>query len=351
MRQLHTRAAFARLDPAHLFDGLFVPTRGNAREKISGNQRRRQRLLIEPRNFGAVQIGYQGYEQLGADDQSVLLAVAAELGIDGQTIDADSSGPIAQQLRTAMDLRNAQGQPLDRGERLISRRTELRSLLVNAGYRDVESGNARANVRASLNRLRNAQIRERNNSGWDRVCNLISATYNEQTREVYVAANPRLATSIFGGQNIQVSLHERNEIRSEVGKLLHAWLCSHVRLGEHLGNGHGARLDTLAPHVWGPGHDQASRKVKSIRRGLLRAALAEIDDRTRRLHGGHGWAIDQTPSGVMVSRPKTLPRIGVHFPQPADYAAAVEAHWGKPKSPDQVVTLPGLSGNGPRTRW
>ena len=330
MSQLHTRAAFAKLDPAHLFDGLFVPTSGIARETLKDGRRARPRLLVEPRDFGGVQIGYQGYEQLGADDQSVLLAVAAQLGIDGQVIDANPPGPVGQQLRTAMDFRDGQGQPLDRGERLVSRRTSLRSLLIDAGYRDFDSGKAFACIRASLNRLRNAQIRERDSHGWDRACNVISAEFNEETREVHVAANPRLTASIFSGQNIQVSLYERTELESEAGKILHAWLCSHVRLGENLGNGNGAHLDTLAPHVWGPWHGRASRKVKSVRRGLLRAALAEIDDRTRRLHGGYGWVIDQTAAGlVMVSRPKTMPRIGAHFPRPSDYAAAVEACWGR----------------------
>jgi len=68
--------------------------------------------------------------------------VAAQLGIDGKVIDANPPGPVAQQLRTAMDFRDGQGKPLDRGERLVSRRTSLRSLLIDAGYRDVDGGKA-----------------------------------------------------------------------------------------------------------------------------------------------------------------------------------------------------------------
>jgi hypothetical protein len=52
-------------------------------------------------------------------------------------------------------------------------------------------------------------------------------------------------------QHVKISLFERNELKSEVAKLLHCWFCSNIRLGRTLGNGNGAHLDTLAPHVWG----------------------------------------------------------------------------------------------------
>lgn len=287
----HIKPAYAKMDPAHLFDGLFVPTNG----------KKRGRLFVKPRPFGHLEIGFQGYEQLGADDQSILLALSAQLGIDGLTIYDNPPGPIAKQLRLDMRFSHDDGAPL------ASKRTSLRSLLIDAGYRP-DIGTKK--VKESLNRLRATQIREINRqTGWDRVCNLISVSFNHKTEEIYVAANPRLTGAVFRGQHIKVSLFERNALESEVAKILHCWLCSNIRLGRSLGNGNGAHIDTLAPHVWGQeAWEGFAAYDRSKKRGLLRDALDEIADRTRGLQGGMGWAIDMTSSGiVLVSRPKKLP--------------------------------------------
>lgn len=303
MTKPHIKPAYAKLDPAHTFDGLFVPTKG----------KKRGRLFVGPRSFRNLEISFQGFEQLGADDQSVLLALTAQLGIDGLVIDSDPSGQVSKQLRTALDFSQDDGAPV------ASKRTSLRSLLVDAGYRSLESGRALKDVKVSLNRLANAQIREINHdTGWDRRCNLISTSFNHKTGEIFVAANPRLTGAVFRGQHVKVSLFERNELEGEVAKLLHCWLCSNIRLGKSLGNGNGARIDTLAPHIWGSEWEMASAKVKSVRRGLLRDALDEIADRTRKWFNGYGWQIDRTTSDlIMVCRPKEIPFNEVLFDTPA----------------------------------
>lgn len=307
MSQQRIKPAYARFDPAHVFDGLFVPTKG----------KKRGRLLVEPRRFGKLEIGFQGFEQLGADDQSILLALTAQLGIDGLMIDATPVGPVSKQLRFALDFSQDDGAPL------ASKRTSLRSLLIDAGYQDPESGRALKDTKESLNRLRATQIREINReTGWDRACNLISVSFNHKTREIHIAANPRLTGAVFRGQHVKVSLFERNELESEVATLLHCWLCSNIRLGHALGNGNGAHLDTLAPHVWGrAAWEGFAASDRSKKRGQLRSALDEIADRTRGLQGGNGWAIDQTSSGLaLVSRPKELPFLeGKHDMTPSEY--------------------------------
>ena len=304
MTQQRIKPAYARFDPAHVFDGLFVPTKG----------KKRGRLLVEPRRFGKQEIGFQGFEQLGADDQSILLALTAQLGIDGLVIDATPAGPISQQLRNALDFNQDDGTPL------ATKRTSLRSLLIDAGHNPDTSTDK---AKASLNRLRSTQIREIDReTGWDRICNLISVSFNNKTGEIHVAANPRLTSAVFRGQHVKVSLFERNDLESEVAKLLHCWLCSNIRLGRALGNGNGAHIDTLAPHVWGraawAGFAASDRSKK---RSQLRTALDEIGNSTRGMQGGMGWVIDQTSSGlVLVSRPKELPFLeGEHEMTPSDY--------------------------------
>lgn len=335
MTQPRIRPAYARFDPAHVFDGLFVPTKG----------KKRGRLLVEPRRFGKLEIGFQGFDQLGADDQSILLALTAQLGIDGLVIDAAPAGPVSRQLRFALDFRQDDGAPL------ASKRTSLRSLLIDSGYKDPESGAALARAKASLNRLRATQIREIDReTGWDRACNLISVSFNHKTGEIYVAASPRLTGAVFRGQHVKVSLFERNELESEVAKLLHCWFCSNIRLGRALGNGNGAHLDTLAPHVWGrAAWESFAAPDRSKKRGQLRAALDEIADRTRGLQDGMGWAIDQTTSGlVLVSRPRKLPFLeGQRAMRPSESARATPPDLG---ALDWQNWTPACSEH-PRPRW
>lgn len=288
----HTKAAFARIDPAHLFDGLFVPCSG----------KKRGRLFVEPRQFGNSIISYQGFEQLGADDQSVLLAITSQLGINGLAIEDNVTGEISKKLR--LDI----FETVDDGSKLASKQTTLRSIMIDAGYTQDSSTDK---ISVCLNRLRNAQIREINKKdNWDRVCNLVSVSFNKKTGETFIAANPRLTAAVFNGQYVKISLFERNTLKSEVSKILHSWLCSNIRMGKALGNGNGAYIDTLAPHIWGSTHDKESAKIRSIRRGHLRSALDEIQDSTKHLHDSYGWVIEHTSSGlVLVSRPKELPVI------------------------------------------
>jgi len=295
MTSQRIKAGYAKIDPAHLFDGLFVPTNGKKRDA---------RLYVPLRDFGGTKIGFQGFDQLGADDQSILLAISAQLGIDGLMIENAPAGEISKQLR--LDIFHEKTQ--DMGETMATKKTSLRSLLVDAGYKDVDGGKAFENAKASLNRLSNAQVREVRKN-WDQRYNLISSRFNTETGDVYIAANPRLASAVFGGQHVRVSLLERAELEGEAAKILHAWLSSHVRQGERLGGGNGAHLDTLAPHVWGAAWEGFSASTKSQKRALLRDAVEQLSGvKVSKLYSGAtGWAVEIEKNTVEVSRPKRLP--------------------------------------------
>lgn len=287
------KPSFCSLDMAHLFDGLFVPTNGRARG----------RLYVAPRVFNGLEVSFQGFEQLGPDDQSILLAVAAQLGIGGKQFGEDKGGVEQGELWKKLKVEgNTEGAVCG------SIKTTLYSIMRDAGY---ENPKATEDAKACLNRLRNAQVREVNKeSGWDRVSNLASFRMNHKTGDVFIATNPRLTQAIFKGQHCKVSLYERNALETGVAKMLHCWLSSNINLGQALGRGNGAGVDTLIPHVWGPG--EVSRKTQCVRRGQLKDALSEIKDNTAGLNKGGGWIIDQTSSGlVMVSRPKSLPLVEV----------------------------------------
>ena len=300
-----SKPAYAKFDPAHTFDGLFVPTNGKPRGVLN----------TTGRMFGDSRISFQGFSQLGADDQSVLLALVAKLGICGKDSDGNNQGgAINQGLRKSMfncegysekddgvDLPSNLG---DDGSMLLSSDFSLRGLLIDAGY---NQNSSTERVRESLHRLRTTFVREINKkTRIDRVNTLISVNFDND--RYYVAANPRVSKAVFNGHHVKVSLFERNMLDSEIAKLLHCWLCSNVRLGEALGNGNGTYIDTLGPHVWGSAWEKSERYEKSRRRGKLKDALSEIKDRTCHLQNGNGWMIDQTSSGlVIVSRPQALP--------------------------------------------
>lgn len=281
--------SFAKFDPAHLFDGLFVPTSG----------RKRERLYVAPREFGGSEISFQGFEELGADDQSVLLAISAQLGVDGLIIEHETKGSISQQLRNNIAL------SVDNKEFLASKKTSIRSIAYDAGY-STDSGRVLQIITRSLNRLRNAQIREKTPQGWDRVCNLISVVFNEKSGETFIAANPRLTEAVFRGQHIKVSLYERNSLTKEVSKILHAWLCSNVRLGGSLG-AHGVKMDTLLPHVYGDRLLSMQAVQVSRSRKQIREALLEIQKETN-------WDVQINKDIAIIKRPAKIPLIEQLFP-------------------------------------
>lgn len=280
---------YSRFDPAHLFDGLFVPTSG----------RKRGRLYVPPKQFGDTVISFQGFEELGADDQSVLLAISAQLGVDGLVIKHDVEvGEIAQELQLKIALKD------DLKSDLASKKTSLRSIFYDAGY-EIESGAAFDAIKRCLNRLANAQIREIDASGWDRRCNLIAVKFNHENGDIYVAANPRLTEAIFHGQHVKISLYERNQINGEVAKILHAWLCSNIRLGNAMPM---VAINTLLPHVYGQERlEKASRQQLSSFRLQIKKALQEISDKTK-------WKIALSGPYAAIERPKELPALEQLFP-------------------------------------
>lgn len=288
MTMRRIESAYARFDYAHLFDGVFVPTNGT----------KRGRLFVPPRQFDNVEVSFYGYEQLGADDQSVFLAVAAQIGIGGGV--AKSETPTGDELR-----RKIFSETVDDGSRVAAVRTSLRAIAIDAGYHH-SGGQDLKRVWNCLTRLNAAICREfgahEQGRRIDRKCALVASKVDIDTKEVVIAVNPRLTRSIYGEQqHIKVSLIERNTLESEVAKILHAWLCAVVRPGGTLGRGDGVMIDTLLPHIWGAQCAQASAPVLSNRRAHVRDALVEIAQRTK-------WRIDLSRHIAFIARPKTIPR-------------------------------------------
>ena len=286
---------FSKVDTKLFVDGLFVPTKGKARGK----------LLTEPLKMGDTKVQYQGFDQLGTDDQSILLAICANLGIDGLIIKpADPKGPYARQLVMDIEFEEYTGFPPDNRRNMVSKKTTYYNILKMAGFKNPH---ATKDLRVILNRLGNVQARYMSKK-WDYAVNLLKHAYNKINGEVYIAVNPEITRAILGEQHALVSLYERRELETETAKLLHFWLSGYVRPGGCLGR-NGARLEKLCRHVWGPKHDGVDRRLKSRRKGYIREALNQIADNTQHLYlnGGVSWKIEYDREIAKVERPAELP--------------------------------------------
>ncbi len=267
---------FAKIDPAHIVDGLFVPCAG----------RKRQALDKVGGEWAGGEISFTGV-QLGAAEQDVLLAICARTGRTGLQVCGNEKDLLASQLSLSLD-EAAADKDLGRVE------VTAYSLLLDAGL-----GTSGRSYKVLLKYLKNLAAV----SVYRRVGKVGGASpligFKHIGDHFTVAVNWRLTDAIFGHQYIAVSLHERRQIKSEAGRILHTWLSAHIRLGGSLMAGRGVAIDSLIPHVYG--RSRCSDKVWRVRRGQIRAALAEISDLK-------GWVCSLDATGrAVVCRPKLIP--------------------------------------------
>ena len=280
---------FARVDPMFMTDGLFVPT-----------ARKGQALYEVGREYDQGEVVFKGV-QLTAAHQSVLLAVCARTGRNGLLVKGTKDDTLGNQMsldffenskagRDALAALQAVAEAERKDKTLVE--CSAYSLLLDAG---METGGKDYKKVADLLSDLATVVLYRRVGKRGAASNLLSFVHNGD--KMSIALNWRLAESILGeAQNIQVSLMERHNLAGSVARLLHAWLSAHVRQGFSLMDGQGAKLDTLARHVWGS--RPVSDSVKRNRRSELRKAIEEIG----RLEG---WAAVVDERGTArFSRPR-----------------------------------------------
>jgi hypothetical protein len=269
------------MDPAHFLDGLFVP-----------RARKGQALYDVRAEWDHGEVRFRG-EQLSAEDQSILLAVAARTGRDGLVLTGDQRDLRARQL----DLLKAAQEASDQDISLVE--ATAYSLLHDAGL--PANGTYYKRMVESLQKLSTTtmyrKLEKRGASS-----HLLTFGHDDDTGELRISLNWRMTRAIFGlvsAQWVLVSLHERRDLRSPTAKVLHAWLSAFVRLGERYGfEKNPPYLESLIPHVWG--HRPVASGTKRRRLQALREALSEID-------GLSGWVAQPEGKRVLVSRPHELP--------------------------------------------
>lgn len=303
---------FAKLDPAHVLDGLFVPT-----------VQRGQALYDVCSQFDGGTISFKGV-QLSVAHQSVLLSIAARTGrqpkaeglvIAGTANDllcwaadpeeqsklTEEQRELAQQVKQLERTDEAETQDFS----LV--KTSAYSLLIDAG---MQTGSSDYQKLSELLHDMSTVVMYRNIKGIGGTSRLLS--FQHKKDKFIVSLNWRLADAIFGGQNIHVSLTERHLLsESPVAKILHTWLSAYIRPGQSLMSGNGAEIDTLIRHVWG--NRPASEGTLKQRRRRIREALGAIN-------GLRGWTTSVEGSHAFISRPKLLEHGG--DPTPGEFSEA-----------------------------
>ena len=288
---------FAFYDPAFGgSDGLFVPKRSKG-----------QALYDVQRTWDAGIICFKG-EQMTSAHQSVLLAICAQTSRSGFLI-RDHMERITD-IQTELGLQDL----LDDAD-MSFLEISAYDLLLDANM-GTGGNDYRALIRL-LHEMSTVSVYREVPGKKSRISPLIQLPKAFDGDKLPIRLNWRLAASIFGEQNVRVSLHERRRLETPIAKIVHCWFSCFIREGQSLMTGQGARLQTLAQHVWGrrPVSDAVWRKR---REKLKRALLDEVGQLD-------GWAVapDAHRRGVWhISRPKQIENTtDYYFPTPSEEQA------------------------------
>lgn len=292
---------FAFYDPAFGgCDGLFVPKRSKG-----------QALYEVHREWDAGIISFKG-EQMTSAHQSVLLAICAQTCRSGYLIRDNQTE--AESRQTALGLHDLLDD-LDMSFLEISAYDLLLDADMGTGGKDYKT------LIGLLHEMSAVSVYRELTSKKKRISPLIQFPKAFHGDLLPIQLNWRLAASIFGEQNVRVSLHERRRLQSSIAKIVHCWFSCFIREGQSLMKGQGARLSTLAEHVWGrrPASDAVWRKRRQMLKRALLDEVGQLD----------GWVATPNPErrGIWhISRPKQIVRNDdFYFPTPSEQKAFYES--------------------------
>lgn len=292
---------FAFYDPAFGgCDGLFVPKRSKG-----------QAMYDVRREWDAGIITFKG-EQMTSAHQSVLLAICAQTSRSGFLIRDHADEIEARQAVLGLD------NLLDDVDMSLVEISAY-DLLLDAGMGT--GGKDYKVLIGLLHEMSTVSIYREVPGKKKRISPLIQFPKAFNGDHLPIKLNWRLAASIFGEQNVRVSLNERRQLGSPIARIAHCWFSCFIREGQSLMAGKGASLNTLTAHVWGrrPASDAVWRK----RRTMLKKALQEEVGQLK------GWGVvpDDRRRGVWhISRPKQIPNTNdSYFPTPSEQEAFMES--------------------------
>jgi len=262
----------ARHDRAHvLAPGLF--------RSLGPGDRKKLKLDVTYQFSPDEQIEFKGFEPLGVMDMRVLQGIVAMAGPDGLLLeDEDRATDAGQQLMLSLfepadvAIRDARKKPPS-----LVVRDSLRHLAREIGL--AESGTNLKRIRKSVERLFGVSVFIQ--KGKKRLGTRLLSSYasDDETGDLYVALNPRLASAILGrAPYARIDLAEVRALDSDPARLMHQRLSGWIDPGK---SGE-VTADTLSGYVW---PDKASEAQMRWRKAKVRKAVAEIE--------AAGWRVDE----------------------------------------------------------
>lgn len=286
---------FAFYDPAvGGCDGLFIPKRSKG-----------QALYDVGRDWDHGVISFKG-EQMTSQHQSVLLAICAQTARDGLIIRGNEAD--VQRHQGVLNLDGMLEDP-DMSFLMVSAYDLLLDADMGTGGKDYKALISILHEMSTVSLYRAIPGRKQ------RISPLIAFPKSFDGDLLPIRLNWRLAASIFGQQNVRVSLNERRELKTPISKIAHCWCSCFIREGQSLMAGRGAGLKTLAKHVWGarPASDSVWRNRRSILKSAFMDEIGTLE----------GWAVSEASnrrSHLHISRPQQIVNSDdFHLPTPSEH--------------------------------
>jgi len=264
----------ARHDRAHvLAPGLF--------RSLAPGDRKRLKLDVVYDFGDGERLEFKGFDPLGVLEMRVLQGIVAMAGPEGLILEQeDKASPGGKQLMLALfdPDDNAVKAAREKPTSLIVK-DSLRRLAREIGL--AESGTNLKHIKDAIKRLFGVTVfvRQGNREIGTRL--LSSYASDEETGDLYVALNPRLAAAILGRvPHARIDLAEARKLESDPARLIHQRLSGWIDPGK---SGE-ATADTLSGYVW-PEVAPTERATRA-RITKVRKAVREI--------GATGWRVEET---------------------------------------------------------
>lgn len=245
----------ARHDPVHcLAPGLF-------RALKRGERRSSKLAVVYPFGKGH-RVEFSGPEPLGADDLRVLQGLVALSGLEGVELAAEPKTSVGLALRDMLEPRWEAT-----NDRALVVQCSYRRLAREIGYANIDDSKP---IKTCIERLWKVSIIVQADGlrrGFRLLADYLST---EETRGLYVALNPLLASAVVGaGRHTRINMDEVRALKGETARLIHQRLCAWINPG----SAGKVQLTTLCEYAF---PEKASKAAARQRLRRTRQALDEL---------------------------------------------------------------------------
>lgn len=250
-------AVYVKHDPATALASLFRPVAPGRRPKG---------LDVTIKHNGS-SLRFVCYEWLDVRDQSVLLAAVSLAGVtnfagkEGGFLSAQSTGENGKKLWLALE-----PEELALEDKAIAFSTTRYALLKAAGMADTKQNYQR--LEEILFRLSNVGCGVRTPAGFWSMH--MMSFHLSSDGFIDIALNGRFAKAIVGHHHVRISLKERQELKSDVARLVHAQVCARLRPGKSWEY----NIDNFAESMWG--EKSSNKNTLKLRRSSVVSGFKEL---------------------------------------------------------------------------